>query len=255
MASAPGRILVFDQIDGKKNARDIALVLARHVNNVRRDITALENVGLVQGRTNSSGPVTRAGLPVWEKVPLAREISSKYFQPLKKRPENSVATGASSGIRSGKKRGVGSHELAVPTATEILEIARNGEDQHYEFKADGTEVRKITREIAAMLNTKGGGILFYGIEDDGTISGSSTSRQALDQPVQNSVKNSISPAATVKLHSVSVMGSQVVVIVIPPWDKKNVYQFDEKILIRKGTNVFAAKPEEVKKLHHGDFVI
>jgi hypothetical protein len=33
------------------------------------------------------------------------------------------------------------------------------------------------------------------------------------------------------------------------------YQFDEKVFLRKGTNVFAAKPEELLKLHRGEYVI
>ncbi len=41
----------------------------------------------------------------------------------------------------------------------------------------------------------------------------------------------------------------------PPWNRWDVYQFDEKVLIRKGTNAFAAKPEELRKLHRGEFVI
>jgi hypothetical protein len=42
------------------------------------------------------------------------------------------------------------------------------------------------------------------------------------------------------------MGNEVLVIIVPPWNRRDVYQFDEKVLIRKGTNVFAAKPEESK---------
>ena len=100
-----------------------------------------------------------------------------------------------------------------------------------------------------MLNTKSGGLVFYGVDDNGTITGTDVSRQRLDQPLQNSIKNSISPAASVTLKSVSVMGSEILVILVPPWNRRDVYQFDEKVLIRKGTNVFAARPEELKKLH------
>jgi predicted HTH transcriptional regulator len=77
----------------------------------------------------------------------------------------------------------------------------------------------------------------------------------LARALQNSVRNSISPAANIRLHSVQVIGSAVIIIFVPPWNKKDVYQFDEKILIHKGTNVFAAKPEEVRKLHSGRYVI
>lgn len=105
------------------------------------------------------------------------------------------------------------------------------------------------------MNTRQGGIVFYGVDDEGTIQGSDVTRQKFDQPLQNSIKNSIAPAATVTLRSVSVMGAEVLVIIVPPWNRRDVYQFDEKVLIRKGTNVFAAKPEELKRLHKGEYVI
>jgi predicted HTH transcriptional regulator len=133
----------------------------------------------------------------------------------------------------------------------MLDICRGGEDQLYEFKAAGTEVRKLAREISAMLNTKQGGIVFYGIDDQGKIQGTDVTKQVLDQPLQNSIKNSISPAATIALKSLSVLGTEVLVLVVPPWNRSDVYQFDEKVLIRKGTNVFGVRPEELKKLHRG----
>jgi predicted HTH transcriptional regulator len=145
--------------------------------------------------------------------------------------------------------------LVLPSETEILDACKTGEDQHLEFKAAGTDVRKVTREIAAMLNTREGGIVFYGVDDDGTIVGSDVTRQKFDQPLQNSIKNSISPAATVTLRAVKVLGSELLAILVPPWNRTDVYQFDEKVLLRKGTNVFAAKPEELKKLHKGDYVV
>ena len=145
--------------------------------------------------------------------------------------------------------------MPLPDENEILTIARDGEDQLYEFKAPGTEVNKVVREIGAMLNTSQGGAVFYGIEDDGTIVGAGVSRQEFDQPLQNSIRNLIAPATVVKLHSVSVLGSDVLVIIAPPWNHSDVYQFGERILLRKGTNVFAARPEEVKRLHRGEAVI
>jgi hypothetical protein len=218
---------------------------------VRRDLTLLRDAGLIQPRlvADTAKPVTRDGQPVYEQVPLARTISTKYFQPTAKRPEQvEVSTRES-------RRRAKSIELAPPTETELLEIVRHGEDQLYEFKGPGTETGKITREVAAMLNTSKGGMILYGVDDDGTIVGTDASRQDFDQPLQNSVKNTVAPAAVVRLHSVSAMGSEVLVVIVPPWNRTDVYQYADKILIRKGTNVFAARPEEVKRLHRGEAVV
>lgn len=206
----------------------------------------MRDAGLIQNSVdgNSQRKQTSAH-PVYEKVPLARTVPARYFlgtalvrkevaAKVQKRPHQ----------RHDHRR-----PLPVPSEQEILDICKNGEDQIYEFKASRTDVRKLTREICAMLNTKSGGIVFYGIDDDGTITGTDISRQALDQPLQNSIKNSISPAATIVLKTVPVMGTEVILIIVPPWNRHDVFQFDEKVLIRKGTNVFAARPEELKRLH------
>ncbi len=200
-------------------------------------------------------PVRKNDYPVFEKVPLARTVPLRYFSTPSKfvarvHSSQAVSKTAPTGIRGRKPA-----PLAFPAEQDILDIANAGEDQIYEFKGQGTEVRKITREIAAMLNTSQGGMIFYGIDDSGTIVGSDVSLQKLDQPLQNSVRNSISPSASVRMRTIQVVGANVIVIIVPPWNRKDVYQHDEKVFIRRGTNVFAAKPDELRSLHSGKYVI
>jgi predicted HTH transcriptional regulator len=52
-----------------------------------------------------------------------------------------------------------------------------------------------------------------------------------------------------------VLGAEVLVIVVPPWNRRDVYQFQERFYIRKGTNVFVLRPEEVKSMHTGKAVV
>jgi predicted HTH transcriptional regulator len=249
MAEAPSRLRVFQAVDGRRTAKEIATLVGRHTNNVHRDLAALENVGLIQPKLADES--VRARSTVWEKVPLARSLPARYFEPLSKRPSKATVVDSDDKVGNRSRTRRNAAELAVPSETEILEIARTGEDQLHEFKAQGTDIRKIVREIAAMLNTKAGGMVLYGIDDEGNIEGVDVNRQQFDQPLQNSVRNSIAPAATVRLASVDVLGSKVLIIVVPPWNRRDVYQFDGKILLRKSTNVFSAAPEEVKLLHEG----
>lgn len=251
-SKAPERLALFGLVNGRRTAAEIAKTSKRHVNNVHRDLKLLNDAGLIEPRTDKAGkPIKVAGFTTYEKTPLARTVPATYFQgqtkslrvkPQTKKPRQ----------KSQRKR---LQPLPIPTENEALDICHNGEDQTYEFKSAGTEVRKITKEIAAMLNTKQGGIIFYGVDDNGKIHGTDVPRQKFDQPLQNSVKNSISPAATVTLKSVSVMGSEILIIIVPPWNGSDVYQFDEKVLLRKGTNAFAAKIEEMRKLFLGEAVI
>jgi predicted HTH transcriptional regulator len=255
-SDAPARLDTFTHVNGKRNTKEIASKVKRHVNNVRRDLTTLSDVGLIEPKLSTKGtPMTKDGFPIFDKVPLARTIPVRYFTGA-----GAIAPASKSDLRvlpraASKSRSAGRQTLAVPSEPEILEIAKNGEDQVYEFKRAGVEVPKITREIAAMLNTERGGLIFYGIDDDGTISGTDMSRQKLDQAVQNSLRNTVSPSATVALRSVKVLGTEILVLVVPPWNRKDVYQLDGRVHIRKGTNVFIAGPEEVKSLHRGDPVV
>jgi predicted HTH transcriptional regulator len=250
-AGAPKRLRVYGLVDGRRTAKDLAKVTKRHVNNVHRDLRRLADIGLIEERTKEGGALQKDGFALYDKTPLARTVPFSYFSgPVRLPNRNEVVTAAAP---KGKRKSP--QPLPVPTETTILDMCKSGEDQTLEFKAAGTDVRKITKEVAAMLHTRLGGMILYGVDDDGTITGSGVSRQKLDQPLQNSIRNSIAPAAIVSLKSVPVMGTEVLVVVVPPWNRREVYLFDEKVYLRKGTNVFAAKPEELRKLHRGEYVI
>src|SRR6266478_883529 len=195
-SDAPERLGVFKLVDGKKTASDIAKILNRHTNNIHRDLKLLRDSELIQVRRDKDDqPMRVKGFVMYEKTPLAGTLPTSYFQGPAK-----LAGGNTHAKRTAQKpKGKRPGSLSLPTETEILDICKNGEDQIYEFKSAGTEARKITREIAAMLNTKQGGLILYGVDDEGTIQGSDVPRQKLDQPLHNSVKNSISPAAVVSL--------------------------------------------------------
>lgn len=141
--------------------------------------------------------------------------------------------------------------LSVSSAQELRALCAAGEDQLHEFKEAGVEFKKLSREIAAMLNTRQGGMILYGVADDGSIRGvrPDLRKQDFDQSLQNSIANTIKPAATVNLDSIDVDDKRVFVIIVPPWNRRDVYQHDGRVLLRKGTNVFPADPEEIRTLH------
>lgn len=252
-STAPSRLQVFEAVNGKRNTKEIAGTLGRHPNNVRRDLRLIEDVGLIQPVVHDGQPLTKDRSLVYERVPLARAIPSRYFQEPARLPRITALPVVVN--KSSKATATSPDPLPVPSEAEVLDIARSGESQLYEFKGQGTDVRGITREIGALLNTRNGGIVLYGIDDHGTIEGSDVSGQAFDQPLQNSIRNSISPAPTVGMDIVDVLGSEVIIVIVSPWGRQHVYQTNGKILIRKGTNVFTASPEEVRKLHGGEYVI
>jgi hypothetical protein len=253
MANAPERLRTFEFVNGKRNSDDISVAAKRHRNNVHRDLSKLEAAGLIRQRENKNGPIKKDGLPIFEKIPLASTIPIRYFTTPTRLPKETTLKQIEKSTPHARQARF--RPLRFPSEQELLEIARKGEDQIYEFKGQGTDTRRIVRELAAMMNTRQGGIVFYGIDDDGNIEGSDVSMQKLDQPLQNSIRNAISPSATVALCSIQVLGNAIIAVRANPWNRRDVYQFDEKVLIRKGTNVFAAKPDELKKLHSGTSII
>lgn len=251
-SGAAERLRVYDLVNGKRSAQDIARSTQRHINNVRRDLSKLSDFGLIRPRADGDNELRKDRSLVFEKDPLARAIPIRYFtEPIRSQPAEPTPVAH---VKRKGARSAGQRSLSVPNEHEILEIARRGEDQLYEFKGPGTDARKIAREIAAMIHTRQGGVVLYGIDDEGSIIGADMSRQKLDQAVQNSVKHSISPSITVTLGSVKVLGSDIIAIVAPPWNKRDVHQFDGRVLVRKGTNVFGVSPDELRKLHRGEYI-
>lgn len=247
---ASERFAVFQRVNGRRTADEISRSTKRYVTNVDRDLRLLSDAELIRPRIGADGRAVRTkDFVVYEKVPLARTVPATYFhsriQPLKQKSQR----------RKSRPKATKAHTMAIPSGQEILDICNQGEGQVHEFKGAGTDVRKVTKEIAALLNTRQGGIVFYGIDDNGKIQGTDITRQAFDQRLQNSVRNSINPAAYVTLRVQSVLGSDILIIVVPPWNETDVYMFEEKVLIRRGTNTFAAKPEELRKLFRGEPVI
>jgi predicted HTH transcriptional regulator len=147
--------------------------------------------------------------------------------------------------------------LTVPSENEILDICRSGEDQTHEFKAPGIEMDKMSKEIAAFSNTRNGGLIFYGVDDDGTVIGSDKRRQVFDQSLQNSIRNTISPQPNIDIKEKDVLRHKIIVVVVQPWDRKNIYQYrkEQRYYIRRGTNMFAVTPDELKKLGNGEYVV
>lgn len=249
--NAPKRVEVFEFINGKRSTKEIARKTGRSLSSVIQDIEKLRDVELVKEKKNGDKIVKKDGATVYEKVPLIKHVPTSYFESVSK-------TGILAKEKPSKK-GAGLRQFSkhIPNENEILDICKNHEDQIYEFKAPGIEIEKITREIAAFLHTKNGGILFYGIDDYGDIIASDLKRHELDDRIQNSIRNTISPQPNIEVKEKNVMGSTILLVMVPPWDRKTIYQYtkDSRYYIRRGSNVFALKPDELLKLSKGKYVV
>ena len=252
-SNSPKRLDVFKLVNGRRNTKEIATKSGRGVNSALNDLKMMRDYGLIEPKIFEGQEVKKDGCLVYEKVPMLRHIPFSYFEDKSKgRLKVIKKENVTKGTRTQSMT-----SLSIPTENEILDICNHGEDQIYEFKEPGVATRKISREVAAFLHTKKGGLLFYGVADDGSIIGSDKSRQDIDQTIQNSIRNTISPQPNIEVKEINVMGQSILIITIPAWDRKTLYQYtkDNRYYIRKGTNVFALKPEEIAKLGKGEYVV
>ena len=244
---------MFNLINGRRTGKDIARKVGRSQSSVLQDIRMLRDLRLIVEKKDSDGTIMRkSGAIIFEKTPLVKHIPISYFKGV---TDTRLLTRRK--LTSTKARSSALPKIHMPSNEEILDLCSYGEDQLREFKAPGTSTDKITKEIAAFLHTRHGGLIFYGVEDDGSIIGTDLSRQEFDQRIQNSVRNTISPTPKIEVKERNVLGSVILLIVIPPWDRKTIHQYtkSERYYIRRGTNVFALKPDEMSKIGKGEYVV
>jgi len=238
-------------VNGKRSTKEIATKTGRSLSAVIQDLEKLRDVELVREKRNGNNIVKKDNATVYEKVPLIKHVHLSYYDSISKanKPVREKVS------RKGKTQKI--TVIRIPTENEILDICKNHEDQLYEFKAPGVEIDKITREIVAFLHTKRGGIIFYGIDDYGGIISSDLKRHELDHKIQNSIRNTVSSQPNIEVKEKKVMGSTILLVVIPPWDRKTIYQYtkDGRYYIRRGANVFALKPDEITKLSRSEYVV
>lgn len=251
-SSAPKRHAVFNLINGKKSAKEIAIKTGKSLSATLQDLQKMKDLELVNPKENEEGDIVKKDNSiVYEKNPILKHLSTTYFEdptrlPITQRRNKELKNSTSERVPAG---------IVIPNESGILDICKDGEDQLYEFKRAGTEMRVLSKEICGFANTRMGGLIFYGVDDDGAIGNSDKRRQEFDQSLQNSIRSNISPALSIKIIEKDVLGHKILLIYIPPWNRTNVYQFDGRVYIRQGTNVFVAKPEELKKLHNEEYII
>lgn len=96
--------------------------------------------------------------------------------------------------------------------TELLDLIRNGESSHVEFKRDGVKPSQLAKEMVAFLNTNGGQILL-GVEDDGDISGLTREPKAAEEWVMQAARDHIKPVLSPYWETVRCDGDAVVGVI------------------------------------------
>lgn len=136
------------------------------------------------------------------------------------------------------------------TMTELLELLRNGENSGVEFKRDDIGNHELAKELVAFLNLEGG-IVLLGIEDDGTVSG--TSRPNLEEWVADLCRVKIEPPIVPHLSWVRAVepGKDVLVVRVPQGPDKpyaRVHNDRRTYFIRVGSTSREASRDELERM-------
>lgn len=136
------------------------------------------------------------------------------------------------------------------TKTELWELLKNGENSGVEFKRDDIENHELARELVAFLNLDGG-IVLLGVEDDGTVSG--TSRPNLEEWVADLCRVKIEPPIVPHLSWVREVGpgKDVLVVRVPQGPDKpyaRVHNNRRTYFIRVGSTSREASRDELERM-------
>lgn len=133
--------------------------------------------------------------------------------------------------------------------TELLELIRNGESTGAEFKRDDIDNRALAKELVAMANGSGG-VVLLGVEDDGSVSG--TTRDRLEEWVMQACRDKIRPEIIPYyevLRDVEPGRDVAVVRVTPGWTVHHLWHDNRRTyLVRVGTTCREASQEELERL-------
>jgi ATP-dependent DNA helicase RecG len=129
---------------------------------------------------------------------------------------------------------------------ELLERITNGEDSFTEFKREVDNPNSFACEIIALANS-GGGQIFVGVDDDGTITGVAD-RQRTEERIINIGRNNIVPSIDLQIEGIAVNQTDVLVVHVPRRLGRPYHNNNGQCYIRVGSTRRLASPDEQARL-------
>jgi predicted HTH transcriptional regulator len=138
--------------------------------------------------------------------------------------------------------------------SELKALISEGENFKIEFKRQFSGIEKIAKEMIAFANTKGGMILF-GVDDDGTIYGVESEKSEIDLIYEASRKYCEPPIEPI-VQVIELNGKDIMVAIVEEsqskphrlQDYKDIVSRDAKVYIRVHDKSVIASREVVKIL-------
>jgi ATP-dependent DNA helicase RecG len=135
---------------------------------------------------------------------------------------------------------------------ELAELFRDLESDRVERKASAADGKKIRQAICAFANDlpnhQKPGVLFIGVNDDGSCANLSISDRLLTELAGIRSEGKILPMPVLRVEKHTFDGCEVAVIVVQPSDAPPV-RFEGRTFIRVGPRRAIATPEEERRLN------
>ncbi len=133
--------------------------------------------------------------------------------------------------------------------TELLEIISGGEDSRHQFKANVTNETTLAQEMVAFSNS-GGGSVFIGVSDDGTLAGLDGNDIArLNQLVSNAASQHVKPAINPRTENKIIENNHVIRVVVPDGIRKPYMDINGVIWVKSGSDKRkATSHEEIQRI-------
>jgi ATP-dependent DNA helicase RecG len=106
---------------------------------------------------------------------------------------------------------------------QLIELVKQGESQRLEFKKSTGQLKPAFETTCAFLNGKGGVILF-GVKDDGQIIGQQVADQT-KQDIAHELKK-IEPYAPIEIHYIPIKNDHQIIMIEVPEGKHTPYAYD-----------------------------
>jgi len=133
---------------------------------------------------------------------------------------------------------------------DIKMLIEEGEGFELEFKRKVSSPKKIAKTLSSFANTKGG-IVLFGVDDDGSIVGVESEKSELDL-IEESAQLYCDPPIFVTFKIVPQNRRDVIAVFVEESEKKPHYVVDDdgerKVFIRVNDNTVIASKEVVKVL-------
>jgi ATP-dependent DNA helicase RecG len=120
--------------------------------------------------------------------------------------------------------------------TELLRLLARGEDSRHQFNRDASNADALAAELAAFANS-GGGTLFLGVADDGSVSGlDAAAVRRLNQLLSNGASQHVRPPVHPLTENVQTTQGIVMVVNVPDGLAKPYVDHQGRIWIKQGSD-------------------